>query len=84
MSLSAQDLQIKLQEQQKKNLNLESQLTQLKSAYDKLKERIEGAVKVKKHKDRHGNITPYVGKHLTVYNYALVELTPEEMEKNDE
>ena len=70
--------------------------TQLQSAHDKLKEMVEGAPKFKMNssgqlENEHGRwegiIYPEMRPDLipdNIIQVALVELTPEEMEKNDE
>jgi len=74
-----------------------AQLTQLKSAHDKLEERVASARHLY-YDNKFGEILIDTGdgscKQIDAYNmdndidptktYALVELTPEEMEKNDE
>ena len=53
----------------------------IESAYDKLKERIEGAPKVHAKK---ALLPPYAIFYSADAIISIVELTPEEMEKNDE
>jgi hypothetical protein len=71
---------------------LESQLTQLQSANDKLKERIESAPKGQLYWDDFGNsgvnFTDKISDSYELLDscktYYIVPLTPEEMEENDE